>query len=95
MIIECCDGKVSIHNLIKDEIYAELKAPNEYRNFSGDYLCKGCGNRYIHIWDLFSKNLISSVYVNSGNYLHQIIQWNDKYALIADVSACFFKVIDY
>ena len=34
-IIECCDGKVSIHNLIKDEIYAELKAPNEYRNFSG------------------------------------------------------------
>ena len=68
-IIECCDGKVSIHNLIKDEIYAELKAPNEYRNFSGfiytkneiDYLCKGCGNGYIHIWDLFNKNLIASI----------------------------------
>lgn len=102
-IIECCDGKVSIHNLIKDEIYAELKAPNEYRNFSGfiytkneiDYLCKGCGNGYIHIWDLFNKNLIASIYVNSGNYLHQIIQWNDKYAVIADVDGCSFKVIDY
>ena len=56
-LIECCDGKVSILNLIKDEIYAQLKAPKEYRNFSGfiytkneiDYLCKGCGNGYIHI----------------------------------------------
>lgn len=102
-IIECCDGKVSIHNLIKDEIYAELKAPNDYRNFSGfiytkneiDYLCKGCGNGYIHIWDLFNKNLNGSIYVNSGNYLHYILQWNDKYAIIADVTGCSFKVIDY
>ena len=33
--------------------------------------------------------------MNSGNYLHQIIQWNDKYAVIADVSGCSFKVIYY
>ena len=33
--------------------------------------------------------------MNSGNYLHQIIQWNDKYAIIADVSSYSFKVIDY
>ena len=101
-IIECCDGKVSIYNLIKDEIYAELKAPKDYRNFSGfiytkneiDYLCKGCGNGYIHIWDLFSKTLNCSLYDNSGNYLHHIIQWNDKYAIIADVSGCSFKIFD-
>ena len=93
-IIELCDGKTSIHNLFKDEIYAELKSQNEYRHFSGfiynknnnDYLCNGCGNGYIHIWDLFNKSLNASIYVNSECYLHHIIQWNDKYAIIADVT---------
>lgn len=102
-IIECCENKTSIHNLIKDEIYAELKATNEGRHFSGfiynkndiDYLCNGCGNGYIHIWDLFNKNLIASIYDNQGSYLHHIIQWDDKYAIIADVSNYSFKIFNY
>ena len=102
-IIECCESKTIIHNLIKDEIYAELKATNEYRHFSGfiynkndiDYLCNGCGNGYIHIWDLFNKNLIASIYDNQGSYLHHIIQWDDKYAIIADVSNHSFKIFNY
>ena len=102
-IIECCENKTSIHNLIKDEIYAELKATNEHRHFSGfiynkndiDYLCNGCGNGYIHIWDLFNKNLNASIYDNQGSYLHHIIQWDDKYAIIADVSNYSFKIFNY
>ena len=66
-IIECCENKTSIHNLLKDEIYAELKTQKEGRHFSGfiynkndnDYLCNGSGNGYINIWDLFDKNLIA------------------------------------
>ena len=27
--------------------------------------------------------------------MHHIIQWNDKYAIIADVDSCSFKVFDY
>ena len=102
-IIECCENKTSIHNLLKDEIYAELKAPNEGRHMSGfiynkndiDYLCNGCGNGYIHIWNLFNKSLDSSIYVNGSYYLHHIIRWNDKYAIIADVTNYSFKIIDY
>ena len=102
-IIECCHSKISIHNLLKDEVYGELKASNEFRNFSGfifnknciDFLIYGSGNGYIYIWDLFNKSLNGSIYVNCGNYLHHIIKWNNKYAIIADVTAKSFKIVDY
>ena len=102
-IIECCESKILIHNLLKDEIYAELKTEKESRHFSGfiynkneiDYLCNGCGNGYINIWDLFNKNLITSIYDNQGSYLHHIIQWNDKFAIIADVTYKSFKIFNY
>ena len=100
-IIECCEGKILIHNLLKDETYSELKCPNGGRHFSGfiynkndiDYLCNGCGSGYINIWDLFNKKLISSIYDNQGSYLHHIIQWNDKYAIIADASNIHLKYL--
>ena len=102
-IIECCEGKILIHNLLKEETYSELKCPNGGRHFSGfiynkddiDYLCNGCGSGYINIWDLFNKKLISSIYDNQGSYLHHIIQWNDKYAIIADATKNSFKIFDY
>ena len=34
-IIECCENKTLMHNLIKDELYAELKATNEGKHFCG------------------------------------------------------------
>ena len=39
--------------------------------------------------------MIVSIYDNQGSYLHHIIQWNDKYAIIADVDNKSFKIFNY
>jgi len=82
--------KIIITNLIEDELYADLKQEREKGHYSGfiysndnsEYVCSTSVEGYITVWDLYSKNIIKIIYLN-GAYLHHIIQWNEKYIIVA------------
>ena len=88
-IIECCDSKISINNLLKKENYCTFESESEeeeYLNgfiFSKDdnvYLCTGSWNGYIRIWDLNEKNEINNVKTDYCDLYH-IIYWSNNYAI--------------
>ena len=101
-IIECCDGKISINNLLKKENYCDLVSDREGEEFlSGfifsknniDYLCTSSWNGYIRIWDLYEKieiNFLKTQYCE----LYYIIPWSDKYAIIANKFIKSINIID-
>ena len=94
--------KIIINNLLEDELYSELKHDPEENHFNGfiyykddnDYLCVSSSNRYINVWDLYNKNIYKTINVSNCK-LAQIIQWNNKYIIVADVNNKSFKVIDF
>ena len=100
-IIQFCYLKIIINDLIEDELYSELKQEPETDHFSGfiynkndnDYLCSSSKNGYINIWDLYNKNIFKIINTNNCKLAH-IIQWNNKYIIVADVNNKSFKVID-
>ena len=100
-IIQFAYQKIIINNLLEDELYSKLKQEPEDSHFSGfiysknnnDYLCSSSSNIYIHIWDLYNKSLFNIINCNECNLAH-IIQWNDKYIIVADVNNKSFKIID-
>ena len=57
-----------------------------------DYLFSTSEKGNINIWDLSNKNLYKIIYVNS--FLVYIIEWNNKYIIVADLSNKSFKIID-
>lgn len=101
-IIECCDNKITINNLLKKENYCDFESEIEGEEFlSGfiysknniDYLCTGSWNGYIRLWNLYEKNEFNSV---KSPYceLYHIISWTNKYALIANKFINYIMVIN-
>ena len=90
-----------INNLLEDELYSELIQEPETDHFSGfiynrnnnDYLCSSSSNGYINIWDLYNKNIFKTINTNECKLAH-IIEWNNKYIIVADVNNKSFKIID-
>ena len=100
-IIELAYKKIIINNLLEDKLYCELiKEPEDY-HYSGfifnqndkDYLCSSSENGYINIWDLYDKNIFKVINANKCCLFH-IIQWNNKYIIVADRGNNTIKIID-
>ena len=86
---------------MEDELYSKfIHQPEDY-HCSGfiynidnnDYLCSSSYNGYINIWDLYNKNIFKVINTNKCN-LHHIIQWNNKYIIVADYENECFKIIN-
>ena len=91
-IIECCDGKISINNLLKKENYCDFESEIEGEEFlsgyiftkdDNDYLCTGSWNGFVRIWDLIEKTQINCVRTKYCELYH-IIFWSNKFAIIAN-----------
>ena len=94
-----------INNLLEDELYSELINEPEDNHFSGfiyfkdniDYLCSSTSNGFINIWDLYDKKIFKVIntngYINRYKLAH-IIEWNNKYIIVADYNNKLFKIID-
>ena len=100
-IIQLANKKIIINNLLEDELYSELIHQHEGNHYSGfiynidnnDYLCSSSNNGYINIWDLYNKNIFKVINTNKCNLFH-IIQWNNKYIIVADFDNNCFKIIN-
>ena len=100
-IIQFSFKKILINNLLEDELYSELIQDPEDNHFSGflfnkdnnDYLCSSSSIGYINIWDLYNKSIYKSINLKNCKLAH-IIQWNDKFVLVADYNNKSFKIID-
>jgi len=100
-IIQLADKKIIINNLLEDELYFELMHQPESLHYSGfiynkdnnDYLCSSSINGYINIWDLYNKNIFKIINTNNC-ILYHIIQWNNKYIIVADLDNECFKIIN-
>jgi len=100
-IIQLAREKIIINDLLEDELYSELIHQPEGDHCSGfiynidnnDYLCFSTTNGYINIWDLYNKNIFKVINTNNC-YLYHIIQWNNKYIIVADCDNKCFKIIN-
>ena len=100
-IIQFSYQKIIINNLLKDELYSELKQKQNNGHYSGflynkdnnDYLCSSSSNGYVNIWDLYNKKMIKIINTNKC-FLAHIILWNNKYIIVADYDHLSFKLID-
>ena len=99
-IIQLAYYKIIINNFLEDKLYSELIQQPESYHQSGfiyhrnkDYLCSSSNNGYINIWDLYNKNIFKIINTNNC-YLCHIIEWNNKYIIVADYYNKSFKIID-
>ena len=101
-IIQFSYCKILITNLLEEkEFYSELVQQPEESHFSGfiftrknnDYLCSSSKNGYINIWDLYSQKIFKIINVNKSKLSH-IIEWNNKYIIVANYENKSFKIID-
>jgi len=100
-LIEFANKKIVINNLLEDKLYSELIQQPESNHCSGfiknkdnkDYLYSSSSNGYINIWDLYNKNIFKIINTNNC-VLYNIIEWNDKYIMVADRDNKSFKIID-
>ena len=101
--IECCLEKISIIDLLKNELYHEFISENEEEAFTQafvfqknnkNYLCSSSMHGEIKIWDLENKKLEKKIW--SGGYnLLSMIQWSDNYIIFGDNNSNkSFKVLD-
>ena len=91
-IIECCDRKISINNLLKKENYfdyqSEIKGEEYLSGFvfsknGKDYLCTGSWNGFIRIFDLFEKIEIKNTQTEYCEMYHMIM-WSNKFLIVAN-----------
>ena len=101
-IIQFSHMKIFVNNLLEEELYAELTQEQKLSHYSGFiyeidenkcYLFSSSKNGFINVWNLYKKNLVHNINVN-GSILCHIIQWDDKYAIVADYNGKSFKIID-
>ncbi len=64
-----------------------------YEKENNDYLCSSSSNGYINIWDLYNKKIFKVININKCELAH-IIEWNNKYIIVADYNNKSFKIID-
>jgi hypothetical protein len=101
-IIQFTFKAILINSVVDDELYCELIQEPEDNHLSGfiynldnkDYLCSSSYNGYINIWDLFNKSIYKIISTNDCVLCH-IIQWNNKYSIVADYDNKSFKIIDF
>ena len=103
-LIELCEKKIVITNFIQNEKYAELyqsdlKVLKYYSGFiysikdKKNYLCCSTSNGCIVIWDLLNKNLMNYIKISKVE-LYNIIQWNQKYAIVSGGSTKLIKIFN-
>ena len=100
-IIELSFETIIINNLLEDKLYYEFKQEKEESYFSGyiynkdnnDYLCCSSSKGFINIYDLYNKKLFKIIDTKQCKLAH-IIQWNEKYIIVADFNNKSFKIID-
>ena len=86
-IIECCNNKISINNMLEDECYANLTMNPDGPHYCGyiyndNYLCvSDYNNNCIRIWDLVNKIIYKEIEYE-GRYGREIIPWNNKYTIL-------------
>ena len=93
-IIQSCNSRILINNLFEEKKYSEFNhQPGSYfyKGFiynknNKDYLCCCSTNGYINIYDLCNKIAVKIIYFNNY-YFTDVIQWNDKYAIVIDSSS--------
>ena len=100
-LIELADNNIIINNLLENELYYQSRKGPEIFQHSGfifnkennEYLCCSSTNGYINIWDLYNKNLFKVIYIKGSFFMH-IINWNNKYIIVADLNQNSTKIID-
>ena len=100
-LIEFAYKKIVINNILKNDLYCELiKEPEIFHNSgfifnkrNNDYLCCSSTNGYINIWDLYNKNIYKIINTNHCFLMH-IINWNNKYIIVADLNNNSFKIFE-
>ena len=101
-IIELCDSKIVINNLLKKRTYCTFKSEISNEEFlSGflfkidgeDFLITGSWNGYVRIWDLDEKTEINCLHTNEVQ-LYNIIPLTDRSAIIAYKSLNKIKIMD-
>ena len=103
-LIELCEKKIVITHFIENKKYAELYQPDltVLKYYSGfiysikdkkNYLCCSTSNGYIVVWDLLNKILMNYIKITQVE-LYNIIQWNQKYAIVSGGSTKLIKIYD-
>ena len=100
-IVQNCNSKILINNLLEEKIYCEFNDKNEsyfYKGFiynkdNNDYLCCCSTNGYINIWDLYNKTIFKVIFLK-GFYSTDIIHWNDKYIITIDNTGKNCGIVD-
>ena len=94
--IEMSSYFIFIVNLFKDEIYAKLPiSENSFCGFIYDnnFLCNCTKQGEILLWDLINKSLIKLIKI-SNKCIYNIVQWNQRYVIAADLYNNAFKIVD-
>ena len=103
--VECCLEKISIINLINNELYHQFISNNEEEAFTcafvfkqkknnNDYLCSASMHGEIKIWDLENKILDKKIWTGGYNLL-SMIPWYENYLIFADNNTNKgFKILD-
>ena len=101
--IECCLDKISIVNLLKNEIYHVFSSQNEdeaftkafvYKKNNKYFLCSSSMHGEIKFWDLENKKLEQKIWTGGYNLL-SMIQWSNDYIIFADNNINkSFKILD-
>ena len=94
--IEMSSYSIFIINLFDDKIYANL--PISEDSFSGfiynnNFLCNCTRQGEILLWDLINKSMIKLIKV-SNKCLYNLIQWNKRYVIAADLYNNAFRIVD-
>ena len=100
-IIQFAYVKIIINSLLDEEIYAELIPEIKMSHYSGFIsetqdkvlLYSSSKNGYINLWDLYNKKLLKSINT-MGCILCHMIQWNEKFAIVADYNNRYIKIVD-
>ena len=84
-LVACCYEKISIFNLLNNDLYGHLVTENKYScgdfylsgfiSYDNKYLYTSSKNGYINIWDLNQKLLIQSILIPNSS-LFKIIPWS-------------------
>ena len=106
-IIELSEGSIYINNINNDMLYDNFNlSPFDYyqnncgfiyTKYNQDYLivCNSKGD--INIWDLENKYLALNICLNNNknkNSLLYILEWSNKYIIIADYYNRLFNIMD-
>ena len=101
-VIQFSFNKIIVNDPLEDEFYytqftTETKenylSGFIYKNNNKDYLCSSSDIGNVNFWDLFERKFVRTIKIN--NELAHIIQWNDKYCIVADYSNKSFEIIDF